>query len=103
MSKNLQLQKERLMQDLHAVIADSEALLQSGTHDAEDSLSEARVQIQDRLSNAKANLKHLQDLAIQRAEAAGQVADHYVHAHPWQAIGLAGGLGLLLGVLMVRR
>ena len=103
MSKILQLQKERLMQDLYAVIADSEALLQSSTHGAEDSLNETKSQIQERLDNAKANLKHLQELAVARAEAATQVADQYVHSHPWQAIGLAGVMGMLLGVLMVRR
>jgi len=103
MSKILQLQKERLMQDLRAVIADSEALLQTSTQDAEESLDGTKSQIQERLNNAKLNLKQLHEQALQRAEALGQDADQYVHAHPWQAMGLAGGVGLLLGLLMVRR
>jgi ElaB/YqjD/DUF883 family membrane-anchored ribosome-binding protein len=28
---------------------------------------------------------------------------HYVHAHPWKAIGVAAGIGLLVGMLIGRR
>jgi len=30
-------------------------------------------------------------------------ADEYVHANPWQAVGAAAGVGLLLGLLLSRR
>ncbi len=103
MSKILELQKEQLMKDLHAVISDSEALLKTSAHISEDALNETKSQIQERLNNVKHNLKQLQNHAIQKVEALGQEADHYVHENPWKAIGIAGGFGLLLGFLLVRR
>jgi ElaB/YqjD/DUF883 family membrane-anchored ribosome-binding protein len=30
-------------------------------------------------------------------------AEEYVRGNPWQAIGIAAGIGLVLGVLMSRR
>jgi ElaB/YqjD/DUF883 family membrane-anchored ribosome-binding protein len=31
------------------------------------------------------------------------VTDQYVHNNPWKAVGIAGGVGLLLGMLIGRR
>ncbi len=103
MTQILQLQKERLMQDLRTVIADSEALLQTSTQDVQDNLSETKFQIQGRLDNAKRNLMQLQENTLQRAEELRKETDQFVHAHPWQAMGLAGAVGLLLGLMMTRR
>ena len=30
-------------------------------------------------------------------------ADEYVHEHPWSAVGVAAGIGLIVGLLMSRR
>jgi ElaB/YqjD/DUF883 family membrane-anchored ribosome-binding protein len=38
-----------------------------------------------------------------RAKAAAKATDVYVHENPWKAIGISGGLGLLIGFLMGRR
>ena len=34
---------------------------------------------------------------------AARDADGYVREHPWQAVGIAAGVGLLLGILISRR
>ena len=34
---------------------------------------------------------------------AADVTDKYVHDNPWQAIGVAAGVGFLLGLLIGRR
>lgn len=103
MSHILEQQKERLMHDLRMVITDSEALLKSTADEAEGGFNEARTQIHDRLLSAKNTLRQLQESALHRVEAVGHATDRYVHDHPWHAIGLAGGLGLLIGLLMERR
>lgn len=96
-------QKDRLMNDLRVVIADAEELLGSTAGQIGEGAAEARHRIQARLQQAKANLAHLQEAAVARAKAAGHVADEYVHENPWRAIGVAAGLGLLVGLLMSRR
>lgn len=48
----------------------------------------------------------LQDAGIEveaRARAAAQAADDYVHDKPWQSIGVAAGIGFLIGYLIGRR
>jgi ElaB/YqjD/DUF883 family membrane-anchored ribosome-binding protein len=40
---------------------------------------------------------------VARAKDAGKVADNYVHDNPWTAIGIAAGVGVVLGMLISRR
>ena len=41
--------------------------------------------------------------ALKHARVLAGEADEYVRGNPWQAVGIAAGIGLLLGVLMMRR
>ena len=47
----------------------------------------------------KAMAQRAQEKAVERAKA----ADRVIRDHPYQTLGLAFGLGLLIGVLAVRR
>jgi ElaB/YqjD/DUF883 family membrane-anchored ribosome-binding protein len=38
-----------------------------------------------------------------RTRAAAKATDEYVHMHPWKAIGVAAGVGLVIGMLIGRR
>ncbi len=103
MSEVTAAQADRLMSDLKVLIADAEALLKSSSGDMGEAVAGARGRIEARLADAKANLLHLQQEASQRAKAAGRAADDYVHQHPWQAVGIAAGVGLVVGLLIGRR
>jgi ElaB/YqjD/DUF883 family membrane-anchored ribosome-binding protein len=102
-SDNLTLQRERLMADLRSVIADAEGLVKAGGAEAGDAAEEARGKLQDRLTQLKDKLTYLQEEALLHSKAVGRAADNYVHEHPWQAMGAAAGVGLLLGLLISRR
>ncbi|WP_409993751.1 YqjD family protein [Roseateles oligotrophus] len=95
--------KDRLMADLHAVVAEAESLLRATAGSAGEGASELRAKVQASLDRAKHNLAELQDAAVERAKAAGRATDAYVHENPWQSIGVAAGVGLLLGMLIARR
>ncbi|MCV2364197.1 DUF883 family protein [Paucibacter sp. DJ1R-11] len=103
MSSINQSQKDRLMDDLHAVVAEAESLLRATAGSASEGASELRAKVQASLDRAKRNLHDLQDAAVDKAKAAGRATDHYVHENPWQSIGVAAGVGLLLGMLIARR
>jgi ElaB/YqjD/DUF883 family membrane-anchored ribosome-binding protein len=45
----------------------------------------------------------VQDELTAKAKAVVADADAYVHEKPWQSIGIAAGLGLLIGLLISRR
>ena len=96
-------QKEKLMADLKVVIADAEELLKMTAGQVGDKAGELRQRMQVRMDQAKVDLARLQEMAIDKAKDAGKAADDYVHDNPWTAMGIAAGVGLLLGMLISRR
>lgn len=95
--------KNKLMEDLQLVIEDAEELLRMTAKEAGDSAADVRKRVQARMEQAKVDLLHLQDAAVAQAKAAGQAADAFVHENPWKSVGVAAGLGLVLGLLLGRR
>lgn len=96
-------QKDKLMADLKQVMADAEALLAATAGDTSSGMAELRGRVTDTLFKAKDGLIHAQEEVVDRAKAAARATDHYVHDHPWQSVGIAAGVGLLLGMLISRR
>ena len=94
--------REKLMADLKMVIADAEELLRLTAGQAGDKAAELRIRMQARMEQAKADLARLQNVAMDGAKDASRAADVYVHENPWQAVGIAAGLGFLLGLLVSR-
>src|SRR6478736_5947142 len=90
--------KEKLMNDLKVVIADAEELLKMTASEVGGKAAELRTRMQTRLDQAKTDLVRLQELTVVKAKEVGQAADHYVKDNPWQAVGIAAGVGLLIGV-----
>jgi ElaB/YqjD/DUF883 family membrane-anchored ribosome-binding protein len=95
--------KEKLMADLRAVVADAEDLLRVTANQAGDGVAELRAKVQANLHSAKSNLLDAQAAVLDQAKEAGKVADQYVHENPWKSVGIAAGVGLLMGLLIARR
>ncbi|MBV8379437.1 MAG: DUF883 family protein [Paucibacter sp.] len=96
-------QRERLARDLQAIVAEAEALLKATAGATGAGSSELRSKVQASLDRAQQHLSELRGAAIERARAAGRATDQYVHDKPWQAIGAAAVVGLLVGLLIARR
>jgi ElaB/YqjD/DUF883 family membrane-anchored ribosome-binding protein len=97
------VQKDKLMNNLREVIADAEALLRMTADQAGEDAADIRSRVQTRMNQAKADLLHLQEAAVAKVKAAGHATDEFVHENPWQSIGIAAGVGLVLGLLVSRR
>ena len=52
---------------------------------------------------AKDELQRLEETAMVNARHAARVTDRAVHEHPYAAMGVAAGVGLLIGMLIARR
>src|SRR5882724_9584666 len=90
---------ERLLHDLQNVVRDGEELLRAGVQDLSEKGIAARERLAAALEVAKETRRRLQDRAIASAKA----TDKLVREYPYQSLGAAFGVGLLIGVLVNRR
>ena len=94
---------EKVMTDLKVLTRDAEALMHATAGQAGEKMSEKMNELRQRLSSAldsaKATCHRLEEKAIAGAKA----ADKTIREHPYESIGLAFGVGLLIGVLVGRR
>ena len=97
-----EVSKEKLMQDLRVVVADAEELLRATAVQAGEKVSAARERIQENLAAAKQRLAAAQDAVVAKTKEAAKVTDEYVHENPWKAVGIAAGVGLVIGMLISR-
>ena len=95
--------RDKLMQDVKIVISDAEELLRATAAQAGEKVSAARERVQDSLHRAKVKLAEAEDVMIEKGKQAARVTDEYVHDNPWKAVGIAAGIGLLVGLLIGRR
>jgi len=91
--------KDRLLKDLQTVMADSEELLKEIAGELGDRGKHARERLKATLESAKETCGELQ----QKAQEGVEAADTMVREHPYSAIGIAFGVGLLFGVLVARK
>ena len=95
--------KDKLVADLKLVVADAEELLRATASQAGEKVVAARERIQASLASAKMKLGDAERAAVAKAKEAAKATDDYVQDNPWQAVGIAAGVGFLLGLLIGRR
>ena len=94
---------DKLASDLRTIIADAEELLRATASQAGEKVATARARVQDSLDSAKLKLELLGEEAADQARVAVRATDDYVHDHPWQAVGIAALVGLVLGMMVSRK
>jgi ElaB/YqjD/DUF883 family membrane-anchored ribosome-binding protein len=94
---------DQLIDDLTTVIRDAENLLRATAAQTGDKVQEVRARAEESVRQAKVRLEGVQQEALEHARVLAGEADQYVRGNPWQAVGLAAGIGLVLGLLMSRR
>jgi ElaB/YqjD/DUF883 family membrane-anchored ribosome-binding protein len=103
MNEMTEVQKGKLMSDLRLVIADAEELLRMTADQASESAADVRSRVQAKMEQAKTELLQLQHAAVAKVKAAGHATDALVHESPWKSMGIAAGIGLVMGLLIGRR
>ena len=92
--------KEKLIRDFQSVIADTEELMQLVSSESGSKAEVLRDKLDQNLTRAKGYLYNLEDVVVDRSKAAARVTDEYVHENAWQTVGLAIGIGILVGYLL---
>ncbi|WP_019938280.1 YqjD family protein [Bordetella sp. FB-8] len=95
--------KERLIDTAKTSLDDAEELLRQAASMTGEKAAELRERAMAALKRTRDTLYDAQDAVFQKGRLAARVTDDYVHDKPWQAIGIAAGAGLLIGMLISRR
>jgi ElaB/YqjD/DUF883 family membrane-anchored ribosome-binding protein len=95
--------KQKLMEDLSAVVTDAEELLKATANQTGERIAAARAKAEESLRVAKIRLADAQEALLEKAKVAAKQADTYVHENPWKAAGIAAAVGVLIGALIARR
>ncbi|MGD0745283.1 MAG: DUF883 family protein [Verrucomicrobiota bacterium] len=92
-------QTQTTTNDKGTLAEDARALMAATADVAGEKVSEARKRLAAALERAKDIAGRVREKAVEGAKA----TDKAVHEHPYQAIGIALGVGVLLGYLVARR
>ena len=90
---------EQIVHDLKNVARDAEDLIKATAGEISEKTRDARARLATALESAKESCERWEEKAM----AGAKVTDQAIRKHPYEAIGLAFGLGVLLGVLATRK
>jgi ElaB/YqjD/DUF883 family membrane-anchored ribosome-binding protein len=89
----------KVIDDLKVLARDAEALLKATAGEVSEKTRDARERLKTALDSARKSCQQLEERAIDGAKA----ADRVIREHPYPSIGVAFGIGLLLGLLVARK
>lgn len=94
--------RDKLISDVKVLMADADDIVKAMA----SATGEKAVELADRLRinmrSAKDKMADVQVVVADKAKVAVRATDDYVHDNPWQAVGIAVGVGFVLGLLINR-
>lgn len=101
--ERIEASRQKLAEEMRTLVGDAEDVLKAAAKQGGEYLGAARERLERSVSVAKAELADAEQALVARARRHARETDEYVHDHPWSAIGIAAGAGLLIGLLIGRR
>jgi ElaB/YqjD/DUF883 family membrane-anchored ribosome-binding protein len=101
--EELQINSENLIGDFKALMADAEDLIKATASHNDGPLGEIRSKAMETLNSAKESLSSVEGTVTEKAKVIAERTDEFVHRNPWEAVGVAAGIGLLVGLFIRRR
>ncbi len=103
MTDSTEQSRTKLVDEFSAVLTEAEDMLKRAANETGERAKDLRSQVEAKLLTAKLRLQELEGQAVDRAKEAARATDDFVHEHPWQSIGVAAAVGVVIGLLMNRR
>ena len=98
-----QINSENLIDDFKALMADAEELIKATASHDDGPLGTIHSKALETLNSAKESLSSVEGTMTEKAKVVAERTDEFVHRNPWEAVGVAAGIGLLLGLFIRRR
>jgi|RifCSP16_2_1023846.scaffolds.fasta_scaffold43058_2 ElaB/YqjD/DUF883 family membrane-anchored ribosome-binding protein len=95
--------KSKVVDDFKAIVNDADNLLQATAKVSGEGFSAARAKFAEQLDSAKTSLAQAERQIVDKAKQAATATDDYVKGNPWTAVGMAAGVGILIGFLFAKR
>jgi len=90
---------DALRHDSHTLAVDARALLDATANIADQAVADARERLTEALEASKDLRGRIQERAVQAAK----VTDKTIRENPYQSMGIAFGVGALIGFLLARK
>ncbi len=103
MTTETQDARDRLIEDFKTVVHDAEELLRATSDQTGDKINAVRTRAEENLKKARHRLGELEHNLVDRTKAAAKATDQLIHDNPWQSVGVATAVGVMLGMLISRR
>lgn len=94
---------DKLVEDLRVLARDAEALLAATAGQADVRINELRGRLTAAVHSARGTCEDLQGKAADQIRRGLRETDQTVRSHPWEAVGVAFGIGVVVGILLGRR
>lgn len=95
--------KEKLIAEMKQMISDAEELLNATASQTGEIAALARNRIQSSMKIVKSRLHAAEASVLAHTREGAKAADQYVHANPWQSIGISACVGVVIGMLIRRQ
>ena len=93
----------QLNKELHSFVRDTEDLLEATGEMAGDQIEEIRSRASTSLKSLRKGMNALPGEIIERIEDVGEAAGKAIRRKPLQWVGIAAGIGLIVGMLAMTR
>jgi ElaB/YqjD/DUF883 family membrane-anchored ribosome-binding protein len=95
----MRTETDKLVKDLKTCACDAEELIKATAGEINDKSREARLRLKATLNSAKESCEALEERALNGVKA----ADRKIRTYPYESLGIALGIGVVLGFLIGRR
>ena len=93
--------RDKLVEDVKVLTKDVQDLLKATASVVGERATVARGKVESSLKVAQEKLGEVQQNARIKGREAAVAADEYVRDNPWNAVGIAAGVGFLVGLVLV--
>ena len=97
-NSNVSVTRDKLVEDFKVLSKDVQELLKATASVVGEKAAEARVKVEESLKVAQDKLAVAHENVKAKGQEAFSVTDSYVRDNPWNAVGIAAGIGFLLGI-----